>query len=189
MEDLNDDVSFSSKISTIYVSDATANLYLTRIELNKLEYDSFGEEYERSGFSENTGGFWVTHINHDFDGIRGDYERNVARILYQKGYKVILDNENRGWGVKSPDGKLNDRLFDICSIEGTGENNIKSQLVKCNKKKVEVAVLYFPLPELFSLEKLLDGYYKYSGIKGMKSLDISYIVNGKIRWLKQKETR
>ena len=150
------------------------------IPYNRIEYEQFGPEYEKSGFCEITGGYWVTHNQHDFDGVRGDYERNVARILYQNGYKVVLESENRGFGVQSPDGKLNGASFEICSIESAGKNTIKGQLNKCNSKGVDVAIIYFPLPQIYSQSFLLDGYYKYLGIKRSREFKIIFIVDDKI---------
>ena len=151
------------------------------IEQNREEYNSFGDEYEKCEFFENTGGYWVYHRDHIFDPVKGYYEKEAATILSGNGYKVILESErNKGRNQKYSDGLLNDGVFEIQSVDGVGKNNIKGHFNNCFRKKVPVVVLYYPNPELFSLNKLKDGYKKYMGLARSLPLKIVYIVNGRV---------
>jgi hypothetical protein len=165
-------------------------LVTTLVELirqRRLEYDSFGVEYERDGFCEKNGGYWVTHIGHHFDGVRGDFERQVANILYKNGHCVVLDDEHGEWGVKKTDGLLNGVSFDICSVQDIGKNNLKNHFKKCNRKKAETAIIYYPSSGLFSYKKLFTSYHEYLSHRTSNVLNVLFIVNGIIGDLIQNE--
>lgn len=155
-------------------------IVLSDIERNRLEYQSFSEEYVRRGFCEVSGGYWVSHIDHIFDKFRGKYEVKVSELLYTQGNKVILLKEKDGIDKKHPDGILNGNLFEIKSIEGIGKNNIKMQFEKSFRKNVAHIVLYYPIPELFTEYRLKKGYQQFLGLKIGDFANIWYVLEDQI---------
>lgn len=119
-------------------------------------------------FDIRSGGVSAVHKFHRFDqergpyGIkRGDYERQVVEILRRKGYSIILESERAASGVKTPDGTLNGYVMDIKTVESTGRWAIKDKLHKATKQGVKILILYYPNIELFSRERIEDGWTKY----------------------------
>lgn len=96
------------------------------------------------------GGLKATHKLHNFDKKRGHYEKEARDILFNKGYKVILEKELPAAGEKTEDGvrhidgMLNDKSFEQATILGHGKNSIKHALQHAAGKNAEVPVLYFP---------------------------------------------
>ena len=64
-------------------------------------------------FDELTGALRATHIEHHFDSEKGHYEEEVVAVLYKNGNKIILESEKNIEGIKTPDGTLNDLIFEI----------------------------------------------------------------------------
>jgi hypothetical protein len=164
-----------------FFQNATEDLSRVQIELNRKEYDSFIGEYEQCGFSEENGGFFVCHPGHHFDGVKGDFERNVAKILYLAGNRVVLQDEHAGYGIRVFDGLLNDVAFEISSVESDGEYTIQNHLKKSHKKGASLAVIYFPSEGIFSLEKLRDAVRRYKTPKKTSArIRVWYIVAGNV---------
>ena len=184
MSDPKEEYKSYSSAPIDFVQDATADLEKVKISLRWEEYNSFDDKYEKSGFCHQNGGYWLSHPGHHFDGVKGDYERDVARILYLAGYKVILDDEHMGYGIRAVDGKLDNMLFEISTIESAGEYTIQNHLSKSHKKGAEIAVIYFPNNKLFSFEKLTKSHNRYRAPKNSDRMRLWYIVNGEIHHLK-----
>jgi hypothetical protein len=70
---------------------------------------------------------------------------------------VVLENE-KGYaeGIKTPDGRLDDKTMDIKGIESDGNYTVKNAFRKVNAQKAEIAVLYFHKAEMFSEQKVKD---------------------------------
>jgi len=139
-------------------------------------------------FNEKTGGLLAINRYHYFDptigifGIpRGDYEKITSKTLYDYGMSVILKSEISGYKIKTPEGLLNGKLFDIKGVEGTGKNNIINNLKGASKKEVEVIVLYYHNKNLFSEKQLTEGYQFYLRNSQRKNIQhVYYIVDGKL---------
>lgn len=70
-------------------------------------------------------------------------EMEAAKILADKGYKVILKNEaGLGQNVKTPDGYLFTTSFEQRTPRGNSLFNLKRSLEHAQQKRAEVAVLY-----------------------------------------------
>ena len=161
-----------------------------RIEANRKEYHRLlnDSNYTNVQFNEKTGGLLAVHRYHYFDptigifGIpRGDYERLTSEMLYDYGMSVILKSELSGYKIKTPEGLLNGKLFDIKGIEGTGKNNIINNLKGASKKEVEAIVLYYHDKNLFSEKQLIEGYQFYLRNSHRKNIQhVYYIVDGKL---------
>lgn len=119
-------------------------------------------------FEIRSGGVSAVHKFHRFDqekgpyGIkRGDYERQVVDFLRRKGYSIILESERAASGVKTPDGTLNGSVMDIKAVKSAGRWAIKDKLHKATKQGVSILILYYPNEQLFSWERMKDGWNKY----------------------------
>lgn len=70
-------------------------------------------------------------------------EIEAARILADKGYKVILKNEaGLGHKVKTPDGYLFTASFEQRTPQGSSINNVKNALAHARDKNADIAVIY-----------------------------------------------
>lgn len=70
-------------------------------------------------------------------------ELEAARILADKGYKVILKDEATGLhGVKTPDGYLFNASFEQRTPTKDGANTIRNALYHARNKGADVAVIY-----------------------------------------------
>ena len=101
-----------------------------RIEANRKEYYRLliDGNYTDVRFNPKNGALLAIHKKHYFDptiGIfeipRGKYEKIASEVLFDYGMSVILNSEISGYQVKTPEGFLNGKLFDIKGIEGSGK--------------------------------------------------------------------
>lgn len=70
-------------------------------------------------------------------------EIEAARILADKGYKVILKDEATGLhGVKTPDGYLFKASFEQRTPTKDGANTIRNALFHARNKGADIAVIY-----------------------------------------------
>jgi hypothetical protein len=153
----------------------------------KAKYNSYNtNDWIKAGFDEFSGGYQVYHKDHFFDptigrfGIpRGDYERNVSEVLVKYGNSVVLCSEKKEYGAKTPDGLLNNIVFDIKGIEGNSHRTIKDAILKASKQGVEIVVLYFNDKNSFNMDFVRDGYEKYLTNSKSKRVKKVYCVVGK----------
>ena len=141
-----------------------------RIEANRIEYERLlkDDNYTNVRFNPRNGALSAIHKNHNFDptigrfGIpRGDYERISLDVLYEYGNRIVLNSEKLAKGVSTPDGLLNDIVFDIKGIEGVSNRLIKDAISKASSQGAEIAVLYFHDKNMYYLNAVKDGYEKY----------------------------
>ena len=119
-------------------------------------------------FDEQSGGVSAIHRDHKFDsetgafGIKiGKYERIAVDILRKRGHRITLESELAPFGVKTPDGYFDGMIMEIKSIDGFGRWAIKDKLHEATKQKAECVIFYFHKRELYSLERMNDGWDKY----------------------------
>ena len=135
-------------------------------------------------------GYWVFHKEHRFDptegifGIpRGDYERISSGVLMNYGMQVALGSEEQSgnnW-EKKPDGLLNEKIFEIKGVEGTGKENILKDIKDASKKGAEIVVFYYHEAHLFNEEQIRDNYQTYlRNSKSKRVRQIYYIVDSKL---------
>ena len=150
------------------------------------------EEYERLRADKNytdvkidrkSGGLSAVHREHNFDptkgcfGIpRGEYERLATEALRKNGYRVVLASEKAGKGTKTPDGSLDGVLMDIKAVEGTSKYTIKNKFDSARRQRVKSVILYFHTKELYSEERVADGWRFYMQELGEHSQPITNIV-------------
>lgn len=118
-------------------------------------------------FDKESGGISAIHRDHKFSKDKslldkskkkGAYEIEATDALRRKGHVVILASENADTGIKTPDGFLDGVLMDIKSFEGTGKWKVKDKLKEATIQGVETVVLYFPRRDLYSFERVNDGW-------------------------------
>jgi len=162
----------------------------------RAKYDAYDtDEWIKAGFDEQSGGYCVYHKEHRFDptkGIfgfeRGKYEKFSSKILMKYGMRVELTSEEQGEneeGEKLPDGLLNERKFEIKSIEGTGKENVLKDIKDASKKGAEIVVLYYHKESLFDEMQIRENYNTYLRTSKSKRVQhVYYIVNQKLHKLK-----
>ena len=119
-------------------------------------------------FDERSGGISAIHKEHYFDksvgpfGVqKGEYERITVDTLRERGHLVYLESEKAPDGVKTPDGIIDGQVMEIKAIEGTGRWAIKDKLHAATKQKAECVVLYFHKKELYSYDRIADGWDRF----------------------------
>jgi hypothetical protein len=169
-----------------------SQLLINRVEESKQEYERLlaDENYFDVRFGQSNGAIHAIHKNHNFDKVignygipRGDYERNAANVLFTYGLKVILASELAAEGILTPDGWLENLLFDIKGVEGIGKSAIKNKLLAANGANCEAIVFYFHTDKYFSNERMASGYSDYLGTKQGKQDNIKriyYIIGNKL---------
>lgn len=97
-------------------------------------------------YNPQTGGLKATHVGHNFDKEKGDYERHVQEAGFKAGYSVILENEKNGdFGQRFTEGFWNGKIFEVAGCETATSNNILMGLSHCaSKRATQIAVLDFP---------------------------------------------
>lgn len=140
------------------------------------------KDYTNVLFDKKTGGMQATHKLHNFNKDTGKYEKFLRELFYKNGDSIILTNESSRIEGKKIDGFLNGKSFDISSILGEGKNTIKRALNHSKNKPAEVAILYFPNAENFSMERLENGINMYNGQTKYRFHKIIYIVGDVIRY-------
>lgn len=141
-------------------------------------------------FNKKTGGLKATHKLHSFDPKLGHYEKVARDVLFNNGNSIILGKELADVGekvidgVKKIDGHFNGLSCDISSIIGDGKNAVKRALNHSKAKNADVAILYFPIKELFSSDRINKGIAMYKGQTEYRFKQIICIVEGKLYYYK-----
>lgn len=119
-------------------------------------------------FDEKSGGVSAVHCEHKFDsevgvfGISmGEYEKLAIDSLRKRGHCITLESELAPNGVKTPDGRIDGLIMEIKATEKNGKWAIKDKLHRAAKQGAECVILYFHKKELFSSERIDDGWSKF----------------------------
>jgi hypothetical protein len=161
-----------------------------KIEANRIEYERLlkDDNYTDVRFNPRNGALLAIHKEHHFDatigkyGIpRGDYERIAIEVLYDYGRSVILWSENKGIGIKMPEGLLDGKKFDIKGIEGVGKRNIIDKISDAGGQGAETIVLFYYDAGIFDLHKITKAYKGYLKLsKTNRVQTVYYIINNKL---------
>jgi hypothetical protein len=161
-----------------------------RVAANAAEYRRLRGDpcYTDVRFNPRTGGLVATHRDHCFDptvgrfGIpRGDYERIAAEVLFGYGRCVVLHSENKQEGVKTPEGTLDGKLFDIKGVEGTGKRNIVGKISDASRQGAEVVVLYFHDASMLDKWVVVNAYKGYLKLSKQQHIQAVFCVaDGKL---------
>lgn len=117
-------------------------------------------------FDEKSSGVSAVHKEHCFDkqigpfgSRRGEYELSVTRILRSKGYVVRLESEYpKGKGVKAFDAFIDGAISEIKTVETNGRWSIRTKIQSAVRQKAELLVLYYPKRDLYSEDKIYEGW-------------------------------
>ena len=124
------------------------------------------KQYRDVHFDENTGALKATHIEHNFDPKKGDYERIVQDVGFNNGHSVIFESEFHGKpGQRFTEGTWDGLLFEISGKETATAENIKKGLLHCaSKRKTEVAIIMLPEGG-YTLEKMQRALKMFKGLE------------------------
>ena len=125
-------------------------------------------DYYNVKYDEVSGGVYGIHKGHNFDSIigvlgiqRGDYEKNIADVLFKKGHIIIFQNEQKPMGTKSYDATVDGVNSEIKGIEKQGKYTVKNALEKANKQEARTVLLYFHDITIYSSEYIKDQWEKF----------------------------
>ena len=167
-----------------YLSQSTSD---AEIERRRAIYQSLlaDTNYKNVRFNRETGGLMATHVEHCFNIINGQYEKDVQKIAFEEGHSVILTSERgKQDGQNYVDGIWDGMTFEIGTSLGVGKNNIKGILKHCQSKNAKNAVIYFPNKDLFSKDRLTQGVLQYEGQTEYRFCHIIYVVGEKCYYYK-----
>ena len=163
---------------------------VTKIEANRKEFERLlkDSDYIDVRFNPINGALVAVHKEHHFDptigkfGIaRGDYERISLEVLFDYGKTIVLDSEYTKDGIKTPDGFLDGKYFEIKGIEGIGGRNIIDKISDAGHQGAESLVLYYHDSNMFDLQKIINSYKGYSKLSFSKKVkNVYYIVDKKL---------
>lgn len=149
---------------------------------NEIESLIKSGQYKDIAFDQRTGGFKATHIEHNFDPIKGWYETVVQNAGFRHGHEVILEKEDHTiLNKRNIEGTWDGMYFEIAAAENGTPNNIKNALKHCAKKiKTEIAVIFFP--NGYDKSDFVKGLYKFKGLEKLndeqyKKFNIIYLIN------------
>jgi hypothetical protein len=112
---------------------------------------------------------------------RLEYERIAAEVLYENGKSVILQSEQMPDGVKSPEGLLDGKVFDVKGVEGMGKRNLIDKISDAGRQNVETIVLYYHDSIMCDEQKIVNAYNGYRKLsKNSKVKNVLYIVNNEL---------
>ena len=140
----------------------------SRYAANRKEYERLlaDENYKDVAFNEENGGLKATHVGHNFDHLKGYYEKTVQEVGYKNGHSVILEKENHNvMFMRNIEGTWDGYRVEMAGAESGTANNIRNALKHCaSKPNADIAVIFFP-NENFSQENFEKGFAKFKGLK------------------------
>jgi len=163
-----------------------------RIEANRKEYERLlkDDNYTNVRFNPRNGALTAIHKEHNFDktvgifGIeRGEYERISLDVLYDYGHRVVFESEKPDNTQKHRrfEGFLDEKRFEIKSIEGTGKRNVEYKIYEASGQDAEIVVLYYHDTSVFSKQRIDEGYKAYMRNSKSKRVNaLYYIVDNKL---------
>ena len=151
---------------------------------NKAEFNRLknNPNYKDVAYDEKSGGVKATHVSHNFDHKKGDYEIVVQNVGFLSGHSVILEEERHDlYKQRNAEGSWDGVPFEIAGREEGTPQNIRNGLKHCaSKPNVRVAVLYFPNNN-FDIENFHKGLALFTGLKGTtqyKKFSFIYCIQG-----------
>ena len=135
------------------------------------------DEFCSVDFDEKLGGVLAIHKGHNYDqnigkyGIpRGEYEMYAAKFLQKRGYRVLMQNEQLGNGVKAADLLLDGIRADIKSIEETGKYTVVNAFKRAEAQKCSTVIIYIHNTETFSTDYIDSQWDKFIQLKEINGL-------------------
>ena len=160
-----------SSVMPSLVNDVTKRAYINE---SKKEYASFNENYKKDHFSEETGGYVVSHKNHFF---QDNVEMKVGKILANQGERVVFLEEGI-FKKKTPNFMMRGETWDIKYNKVNTSGAISDHI--WHGKKARNVLFYFE--NGVDKTTLSEGYDraigKFKKEKIMKSLPRVYYMDG-----------
>lgn len=130
-------------------------------------------------FFDTSGGFYVTHKEHDKIAHPDIDKSDIAiNLLAAKGYRIYLDAEKTtiSDSGKKKDGRIEKLAMDIKTINSDGKNTIKRNIEEAAKQKAKAVILYQNTPKMdkkYVLEQLYgeDGFIMKSPKRAVLQID------------------
>lgn len=95
-------------------------------------------------------------------------EIEAAKILANKGYKVILKDESKPLHkVKTPDGYLFSASFEQRTPTGSAASTVKNALLHARDKRADIAVIYTK-NSTFTRQSIDEGITKYERVSNYR---------------------
>ncbi len=155
--------------TTVVDNDFKSAEELARIESNRKEYERLKADpnYKDVEFNPANGGLKATHVEHNFDGRTGWYERSVQEVGFNFGNSIILEEEIHSiQNKKNVEGTFNSLPFEIAGAETGIPNNIRNALKHCaSKPNCKVAVVFYPDETKVDMKSIREGLKKYYGLR------------------------
>ena len=125
-------------------------------------------DYFNVSFDDKSGGVSAVHRDHKLDkqmGVegmkRGCYELFSIEELRKTGHSIILLQELAEVGKKQYDGLLDGTPCEIKTVEKMGRWTIRTKIANAIKQGASSVILFFPNAELFSQERVQNGWKDY----------------------------
>ena len=151
--------------------------------------------YVDVSFVQDSGGVSAIHRLHKLDKEKGafgvsigEYERITVTLLRKRGHAILLESETAPRGVKTPDGQIDGSIMEIKATDGSGKWAIKEKLHHAAKQGAECVILYFHKKELFTRERIDDGWTRFQTDKDSQNYQgvikriICVVENETIEW-------
>lgn len=130
------------------------------------------DEFSSVEFDETSGGVLAIHKNHNYDvtigkyGIpRGEYEIYTAKFLLSRGYRIIMQNEQQGDGVKVADLLIDGIRCDIKAVEERGNYTVANAFKKAERQRSSTVILYFHNTDIFSEDYIDEQWEKFINLR------------------------
>lgn len=117
-------------------------------------------------FFDNSGGFCVTHKEHDeITEPNLDKSDLAVKYLAAKGYRIYLDSEKTtvSDNGKKKDGRIEKLPMDIKTINTVGKSTIKRAIEKAASQGAKAVILYQNTPKM-DAKYVKDSLYGESGV-------------------------
>lgn len=102
--------------TTVIDNDSKPAEERARIESNRREFERLNADpnYKAVEFNHDNGGLKAIHVNHNFDGRTGWYEKSVQEVGFTFGNSIILEEEIHSiQNKKNVEGTFNSLSFEI----------------------------------------------------------------------------
>ena len=162
--------------------------YFLRDNAEIINYSNNLKEYEKLLKDNNyydvqidrtTGGLKAIHKRHNLHSNNISRETEIQNILFKNGYNIILEDETSIIdGITILDGILDNKGVEFATKYNGTQKSFKDGLNHCAKKKVSIALVYFP--NGISSKDIYLGIKSYNGLKdkrGYHQFEKNFIID------------
>lgn len=146
------------------IGDVLGNLAQAKtanVEKSRQQYERYGEEWEKAGFDEDSGGYMVIHKHHNTNTSGWKYEQKAGELLIKQGKQVEFLSEE-GTHTKHPDLGFDEKTWDVKGITNAKVDTYRKYIK--DAEKADNALFVLENHEHFTiLQDAVErsiGYYK-----------------------------